>query len=182
MGKVTIREWYRRVNDTWLEAGFGDAGIPRPTPEEAIAGARKLYRWAFGVAFDGEVKLTSGNRYTWIRRGVMAVNPNSWDGERGIVHLLSHYAHDKLNRHARPHSAAHARVEIAMIRQVIKRGWLGEPPAQKTADKLLALCPVSLMDAACELDIPYKSIRGHALGLMGKGKARMFRGRLVKVQ
>jgi hypothetical protein len=53
--------------------------------------------------------------------------------------------------------------------------------APTTADKLLALCPVSLMDAACELDVPYKSIRGHALTLQRAGRARMLRGKLVRV-
>jgi hypothetical protein len=53
--------------------------------------------------------------------------------------------------------------------------------APTTADKLLALCPVTLMDAACELDVPYKSIRGHALNLQARGLARMLRGKLVRV-
>jgi hypothetical protein len=49
------------------------------------------------------------------------------------------------------------------------------------AARLLELCPVSLMDAACELDIPFKSIRGHAFGLIKAGRARMRYGKLVKV-
>lgn len=56
-----------------------------------------------------------------------------------------------------------------------------EAGAPGVADRLLALCPVSLMDAACELDVPFKSIRGHALGLMRQGRARLLRGKLVKV-
>ncbi len=52
--------------------------------------------------------------------------------------------------------------------------------APTVAERLLALCPVTLMDAACELDVPYKSIRGHALGLMRQGLARMLRGKLVR--
>jgi hypothetical protein len=182
MSKVTIAEWYTRVNSTWERYG---AEIPQPTPEQAMAGARKLYRFAFGKSFEGRVVLTSGRRYTYVRwdyhaRGYrMSVNPNAWDGERGIVHLLSHYAHQRLNPGVRPHGAKHARIEIAMIKEVIKRGWLGDPPPVTNADRLLALCPISLMDAACELDIPYRSTRGLCLTLIRQGRARWYRKRLV---
>lgn len=49
------------------------------------------------------------------------------------------------------------------------------------AERLLELCPITLMDAACELDVPFKSIRGHALVLMRQGRARMHYRKLVAV-
>ncbi len=52
--------------------------------------------------------------------------------------------------------------------------------APNVTARLLALCPVSIMDAACELDVPYKRMRGHALALINAGRARMLRGKLVK--
>lgn len=60
-------------------------------------------------------------------------------------------------------------------------GWLGEPPAKTIGERLLALCPVYLMDAACELDVRYASMKGHALQLIRHGKARYFRNRLVSL-
>lgn len=53
--------------------------------------------------------------------------------------------------------------------------------APTIAERLLELCPVSLMDAACELDVPFKVLRGHALGLMRQGRARMHYRKLVRV-
>ena len=136
MSKITRKTWYERVNATW------PVFVPKPTPEEAIRGARKLYRFAFGKPFTGTVRITTGNRYTWIRRGVMYVNAaDGWDGRRGIVHLLSHYAHSRLNPGAGDHTGAHARLEIRMIKEVLKRGWLNTPrmlEAYAEIDKALA--------------------------------------------
>jgi len=124
MSKITISEWYERVNSTWPS----DRKYPIPSDAEAIAGAKKLYRFMFGETFQGEIRITSGRRYTWIRRGVMSVNPAyGWSGRRGIVHLLSHYAALKLyptRLGYRPHGAEHARLEIRCIKEVLKRGWL----------------------------------------------------------
>lgn len=117
---VTRNEWYTRVNNTW------PSEVPKPSPEEAIKGAKKLYRFAFGRTFTGTARITTGNRYTWVRKGVLSVNAaNGWDGEQGIVHLLSHYAHRRVHPGIKPHTGTHARLEIRMIKEVLKRGWLG---------------------------------------------------------
>jgi hypothetical protein len=122
MSKITVREWYRRVNELW------PATLPPLTGPEAIRAARRLYRFALGKSWPaGMTKITSGNRYTWIRRGVMSVNPHGHHGMApwvGLVHDLSHYAHLKLHPGVRPHGRDHARIEIKMIRAVIDRGWL----------------------------------------------------------
>ena len=110
MSRVTRREWYRRVNDCWPPE------VPELTADEAVRAAKKLYRFVRKRSFRGEVRLTSGNRYTAIRRGVLYINPN--DGWRSFVHLLSHALHWG------PHSGEHARLERRMIRVVIDRGWL----------------------------------------------------------
>jgi hypothetical protein len=52
----------------------------------------------------------------------MVVNPQQ--GWHGLVHLLSHYCHDRLNRDDQPHGSGHARLEIRMIKEVVRRGWL----------------------------------------------------------
>lgn len=110
MSRVSRREWYERVNAEW------PAQVPQLTAEEAIRAGRKLYRFALRRTFKGKVRVTSGNRRTWIRRGEMIVNPSH--GWPALVHLLSHYAENG------PHGGAHARMELRMIRQVKRRGWL----------------------------------------------------------
>lgn len=134
MSKVTIREWYARTNAEWDKARALCGGtLPIPTADEAIKGARKLYRFATGRTWTGPVRVTSGRRSTWIRNGVFVVNPNGRDyagkddegkaryltGWETIVHCLSHYAHN-----GKPHCKAQALLESRMIREVIKRGFL----------------------------------------------------------
>lgn len=110
MSRVTWKEWYRRVNAAWPQ---GD--LPALTPEEATRAVRKLYRFGTRRTWRGPVKLTSGIRHTWCRRGVWYVNPA--DGWRTIVHALSHWC-------GGGHGAAHARLELRMIKEVQRRGWL----------------------------------------------------------
>jgi len=100
---------------------------PILSPEESLVAARKLYRHAFGKAFPGEVKLTTGNRYTWVRRGVLSVNPDKREGHtrglRSIIHDLSHYAHSRLNPKDAPHSIRQARLEARLAKFALERGW-----------------------------------------------------------
>jgi hypothetical protein len=115
---VSRKEWYARVNDAW----------PKPLPElteyEAIRAARRLWRWALGSE-PPEIQITSGNRYTWTRRGVLMVNPSAgWDR---FVHDLSHLFWRRANRvehDLKPHEKGHARFELRMRKEVLRRGWL----------------------------------------------------------
>lgn len=120
MSHVTQKEWYRRVNETW-PAG----NLPSLQAHEAVVACRKLYRFALGTTWAGPVRVTSGNRYTWVYRGEMRVNPSQ--GWRAMVHSLSHYLHmiyQRDNPEVRGHGADHARMEIRCIKEVIERGWL----------------------------------------------------------
>lgn len=110
MSKVTRREWYRRVNATWPEK------VPKLTVEEAVRAAKRLYRFERGRTWTGEVRVTSGRRASAIRGGVIIVNPLG--GWHELVHLLSHYLSPG------KHGADHARCEIRMIKEVVRRGWL----------------------------------------------------------
>ena len=126
MSRVTIAEWYRRVNAAY------PTDLPIPTQAQALNGARRLYRFATGRTFPAaSVRLTSGRNFTWVYDGVLRVNPNRQRGDgvsgwRALVHDISHYAHRVNNPGERPHGATHARLEIACIKEVIKRGWLVE--------------------------------------------------------
>lgn len=111
MSRVSRKEWYRRVNSTW------PAGpLPELTAPEAVSAARRLYRFVRRRKCPWPVKVTSGWRYTQIFGGVVYVNPG--DGWKVFIHLLSH------SLYRGPHSGEHARGEMRLIKQVIRRGWL----------------------------------------------------------
>ena len=80
-----------------------------------------------GRAWTGPVKLTSGNRYTWVRRGVLIVNPDMVQREcrglRAMIHDLSHYAHSRLNPSEAPHSRRQALLEGKLVTYAINAGF-----------------------------------------------------------
>lgn len=122
MSKITIHDWYVRVNSCW------PAGRHILPPEEMIKAARKLYRFAMGRPWglNMTVKQTSGNRRAFdIWRSEVCINTERpMNTDFGLVHAMSHYCHRELNPTVRPHGSAHARLEIRMIKEVVKRGWL----------------------------------------------------------
>lgn len=128
MSRVTRREWYRRVNAAWPET------IPKLTADEAVRAARKLYRFVTRRTFNGEVRVTSGRRYTKVYGNLIIVNPGR--GWHALVHSMSHWLEAYAGTHG--HNAKHARLEIRMIKEVVRRGWLNgalraEPKAATAA-------------------------------------------------
>lgn len=95
--------------------------LPELSGQEAIAAVKKLLRH-FGVKFVGTFRVTSGNRYTWPRRGVFSVNPER--GWHHLVHLTAHYAHSRLNPTEKPHHYHHLHLERDMTAYVLEQGWL----------------------------------------------------------
>src|SRR5205085_9451744 len=110
MSRITRREWYARVNAAW------PTPLPPLTGPEALRAFRRLYRYAFHRLPRLPVRLTSGNRRTGRTRTGWAVNPAG--GWHDLVHVLSHYACPGA------HGGAHARMELRLIKQVLRRGWL----------------------------------------------------------
>lgn len=139
---------YQSVNGKWPE-GTNDGRDIVPSEQEAISGAKRLYRKAFGKPFRGKVKTTSGRNYTYVRRHVLYVNPNqkSWAGNGGwheIVHGLSHYAARSIWNEA--HGARHAFIERELIEYVVAHGFLegklrskAKPKPEKKIEKHAAL-------------------------------------------
>ena len=107
--------WTRLVNSKWPK------DMVAPTEQEAIAGTRRLYRKATGRPWSGAVEITSGNRHTWIYRGCLRINPASW---KGIVHDISHLAHQRLHPGDRPHSSKQAYLERDLTDYVLSHGFL----------------------------------------------------------
>ncbi|HEY2530387.1 MAG TPA: hypothetical protein VGJ20_21035 [Xanthobacteraceae bacterium] len=120
-----MTEKYRSVNGAWP---MDD--VPLPTPQEALTGAKRLYRLVMGKPWRGQWKPTSGNRNTWPRRGVFYVNPEGCDfgvgrGWPTLIHGLSHYCHRRLYPGHKPHDGrgTHAWIERRMVEHVVNSGW-----------------------------------------------------------
>lgn len=108
--RITRREWYERVNAAWPRP------LPALTAEEAVRASRRLYRYGTKKTWRGDVRVTSGRNLGGIYGGTMLVNPSL--GWEHLVHYLSH----DVERSG--HGARHARMELRMIKEVVKRGWL----------------------------------------------------------
>ncbi len=107
-----------------------NAGWPKPVPQltgpEAASAAKRLYRKFMGKPWKGKVRITSGNRYSYIRGGVLFVNPDGHhrSGWSDLVHDLSHYMHRRLHPNQSPHGSHHRTLETEMVAHVVKSGWL----------------------------------------------------------
>lgn len=130
--------WERTVNSHWGE------DQPVLSGQESIAAAKKLWRHALGKTFRGEIRLTSGNRYSWGRRehkvvrsggravmgtliDVLIINPDrkrgGHRGLRAMIHDLSHYFHRRLHPGESDHSRRQAQLEARLVRFAVQRGW-----------------------------------------------------------
>jgi hypothetical protein len=124
MRSGTVRDpglWDRLVNERW-------GGVsPVLSPEDSVKAAKRLYRHAMGREWKGPVKLTSGNRYTWVRHGYLVVNPDMVQREcrglRAMIHDLSHYAHSRLHPSEAPHSRRQAQLEGKLVTYALKSGF-----------------------------------------------------------
>ena len=118
--KESKPEFYNRiVNTKW------PSPLPVPSDQEAITGAKRLYRKAMGRPWKGEVKVTSGNRHTWIRGRTMYVNPDGWPSSwRGSVHGIAHWCHYQLNPRDSNHSDKQAYLERDLTDYALASGFL----------------------------------------------------------
>jgi hypothetical protein len=107
---------YVRVNAEW------PTELPALTAQEAVSAAKWLWRFGTEHAWKQSIKLTSGNRHTWVRFGVLYVNPDK--GWRSLVHDMSHLVHHRLHPNLSGHDWRHAHLERAMIALVVSKGWL----------------------------------------------------------
>lgn len=140
---------YQSVNGAWPQ-GTNDGRDLKPTPQEAMSAARRLYRYVMKKPFRGKIVVTSGRRYTWIRNHVMYVNPDQkrWSSASGggwheLVHDLSHLFAQRLFPSAKGHGHQHESIERDMVHYVVESGWLDgklkrpdKPPVDRQAKKL----------------------------------------------
>ena len=104
--------WYNKTNSTWRDIGNDHReqhGGPLPCDfNTAKRYVRKMWRDSMGYRLPYDIKQTSGNRYTWVRRKVLYINCDQ--GWREINHLFSHWIGYRKN-FSRPHCAEHACLE-----------------------------------------------------------------------
>ena len=136
---VTRTEWYERVNSAW------PAEVPPLTADEAVKATRKLYRFVIHKQLTLPITVTSGNRYSYAHGGSLHVNWNSTHhggGWKALIHDLSHTFHGWISGD-KPHAKSHARLELRLTKEVVKRGWLTgslktpEKPATPEPDQKL---------------------------------------------
>lgn len=136
--KSLLAQRYEVVNAAWPAST-----LPSLTAAEARTAALRLYRFGFALydqkrSFRGEVRITSGNRSTWVRgkrasqmtesrfipartTAVFMVNPAK--GWHDLVHDISHFIHSRCTNES-AHRDGHAFVERKMIEHVVASGWL----------------------------------------------------------
>ena len=155
-------DWYKRVNDAW------PAEVPKLTAEEAVKAARRLFRFC-GVKVT-ELKVSSGNRNNWGNwAGGFTVNPSK--GWHALVHGVSHWVHYLKTRHTvAPHDKSHARLELRLVRQVVKRGWL--TGRLKTQPKPAAPAPTITELTNNKLE--------HARAMLAKADTRLKRATTIR--
>ena len=156
-----------------------------PTGPEAIKGAKRLYKRAMGRPWTGPVKLTSGRNHTWIRRGVLSVNPdeNRWNGRGGwpeIVHSISHYAHGRLNPRLRPHDDKQAYLERDLAEYAVRSGFLEGKLKSRTKPKVkVSVVVTRAMRAEKMLALHQKKLkREKKLVMKWQAKVRYYQKRI----
>ena len=115
--KYVNSEWKKIYSETSQKELF------IPSDQEAVTGCKRLFRKFMGYSFKNKIKIVRGNRYTWIRGGIMYINPNEkrWNGFGGwaeIVHSLAHYIGDE--KFDEGHSTKQLWLEVKMTRYVLK--------------------------------------------------------------
>lgn len=148
---TTIKAIYQQVNDAWPDK------VPETfTFKEGVNAVRRLYRFLRGGDFPYTIIETSGRRYNGISSGTFRLNTegnghghshikNAWTD---LVHDLSHLAIQRgwyYGYTVKPHSKEHARLELKLVKEVVKRGWL--TPAAKEALPQQVIAPKSVVPA-----------------------------------
>ena len=84
------------------------------------------------------MKLTSGNRYSWISYGTLVVNPNRrgpFSGWEDIVHNMAHACHRRLYPGEASHSENQEVLEHDMMQFVLQNKWHEGALKRKTKPK-----------------------------------------------
>lgn len=118
---------YEKVNDLWKKHNCSIRWQGSETVDFNIAKKliRALWKREVGTKFPYKtIKQVSGNRHTWVRRGVLSINCGR--GWADIVHLWSHWIDRKMNPSLRPHSAEHSLIELRCTKYFFEKDFLSQ--------------------------------------------------------
>jgi len=117
---------YEKVNAIWRENKCSIRFEPSRESvdfDTAKNLLRALWRKEVGSKFPYKtIKQVSGNRYTWVRRGVVTINCDKGWGD--IIHTWSHWLDHRVNPKTRPHSAEHSLIELRCTKYFFEKGFL----------------------------------------------------------
>ena len=130
-------EYDRLINNHWKkEKALFPEGII-PSEQEAITGAKRLYRFVMGKTLKSEVHFTTGNRSTWwyLKKGRLRLHINRQEGWNEIIHDLAHWSNFKLNPRDKGHSNSQLSLESRMTKYAIDGGFLRGKLKSKKKEK-----------------------------------------------
>ena len=135
-------DYNRILKSIWSRA---PAGIHNVWPEDAIKAVKALFKREFPEReWPYEIKFTSGNRYTWVRRslgkdgryrGGRTVFINCEKGWEHLVHDWSHWLNFVHGDGRKAHCEEHLMLERDCAEYVISRGWVKSEPAPTPVKK-----------------------------------------------
>ena len=150
---------------------YGRAGVAMPTVERPSWGQRRAY-----AHHDHRITLPRHTRSRWVilHEAAHLLNPGrEAHGPRFVGILIG-----LLARHA-GYEAEELLASAAEQGVRVDARSVGAVPQATLSERLLRLLPVEEMEAAIELGVSWRRVRGAALQLQRRGLARWHRGRLV---
>lgn len=172
------------------------------TLDECIAFATPIWSSERGRYGLGRVKAPAIERPSWGQRSALAHHDHRitlprWSrGPWVILHELAH----RLTPANEAHGARFCGVLIGLLARHcgydahelmsladdmgVKYSVrsIGAVPIESLSTRLTRLLPISEIEAAVELDVTWRQVRGAAINLIRGGHARWFRGRLVPIE
>jgi len=170
-----LEECQAYLNPIWkAERGrYGRANIPVPSIERPNRGQRRALAHA-----DHRITLPKWSRNRWVILHEAAHHLSPRDEAHGprfvgvLIGLLArHVGYDA--------AELMAKADEMGVKYHVRS--IGLVPVQTLSQKLARLLPTTEMDAAFELDVSWRQVRGAALQLVNKGQARWIRNRLVEI-
>lgn len=125
-----------------------------------------------------EIKLPKWARNDWVILHEMAhcLTPGDRHGPRFVGVLIG-----LLARHAGVDAyESMARADEMGVKYHVRA--IGVVPVRSSAERLAAILPCTVMEAAFELDCTWRQVHGYALQLIRQRRARFFRNRIVEVR
>jgi hypothetical protein len=172
----TLAECQAFMNPIWNaeRARYGRASVEAPAIERPARGQKRALAHA-----SHKITLPKWARNEWVILHEMAHRLTPTGEAHGprfvavLIGLLARHAGYQSNQLMQSAAGAGVRYFAKSV------GTVPAPPALNLSDRLVRLMPVAEIDAAFELDVSWRQVRGASLTLIRRGQARWLRGKLV---